>query len=168
RARIAQSSALPTAAVELASPIGDDSQGEACPTVSGLEAEQDRANITKTSTLPSDSTLRVTSLAADEGTSVLSSGVSVSISPVTEVSVAEVPTGSGSIPTPSAPGTRVPTSVVPNASPIFTTAIVATPYTRRKGKEKMVESEKPKKKKLQEQMDVEMARQLEEEMKRDA
>nr|GFC35406.1 hypothetical protein [Tanacetum cinerariifolium] len=50
-----------------ASPIRDDSQGEACPTVYGLEAEQDRANIIKTSTLPSDSTPRVTSLAADEG-----------------------------------------------------------------------------------------------------
>nr|GEY92805.1 hypothetical protein [Tanacetum cinerariifolium] len=52
---------------ELASPIGDDSQGEACPTDSGLEAEHDREKITKTSTLPSDSTTRVTSLAADEG-----------------------------------------------------------------------------------------------------
>nr|GEX21692.1 hypothetical protein [Tanacetum cinerariifolium]GEX46342.1 hypothetical protein [Tanacetum cinerariifolium] len=67
RARIAQSSALPPIADELASPIGDDSQGEACPTDSGLEAEQDRANIIKTSTLPSDSTPKVTSLVADEG-----------------------------------------------------------------------------------------------------
>nr|GEY73062.1 hypothetical protein [Tanacetum cinerariifolium] len=108
-------------------------------------------------------------------TTVLSSGVSVSISPVTEVPVAKVPTGSGSIPTASPHGTGVPTcgvptasSVVPTASLIFTTATLATPYTRRKGKEKMVESEPPKKKKLQEQMDVEMARQLEEEMERDA
>nr|GFB75186.1 hypothetical protein [Tanacetum cinerariifolium] len=83
---------------------------------------------------------------------VLSSGVSISISPVTKVSIAEVPTGSGSIPTASPPGTRVPTGVVPTgsgsvptASPIFTTATIATPYTRRKGKEKMVESETPKK-----------------------
>nr|GEV90814.1 synaptobrevin, longin-like domain protein [Tanacetum cinerariifolium] len=184
RARIAQSSALPTAADEPASPIRDDSQGEACPTDSGLEAEQDRANITKTSTLPSNSTPRVTSLAADEGSmqqnlteltdlythlqrqqtemaskkgegiaqsgedapikgrsldereeahversaergsddtkemvsvltsldaaSILTSGVSVSISLVTKVSVAEVPTGSGFIPTASPPGTGVP------------------------------------------------------------
>nr|GFC54917.1 hypothetical protein [Tanacetum cinerariifolium] len=43
------------------------SQGEACPTVSGLEAEHDRANIIKTSTLPHESPPRVTSLAADEG-----------------------------------------------------------------------------------------------------
>nr|GEW59097.1 hypothetical protein [Tanacetum cinerariifolium] len=227
RTRIAQSLALPTAADEPASLIWDDSQGEACPTVSGLEAEQDRANITKTSTLPSDSTPRVTSFAVDEGTtlkarikhledrdggdddpsgedatikgmrleigeeaaiersmekgsddteemvnvltsldaaSVLSSGVQVSVPPAAEVVTVSisppgeihpisVPTGSG---------------VVPTASPIFTTAIVATPYTRRKGKEKMVESETPKRKKLQEQMDVQMARKLEEEMARDA
>nr|GEV73447.1 hypothetical protein [Tanacetum cinerariifolium] len=67
RSRIAQSSALPPVADELTSPIGDDSQGEACPTDSGLEADQDKANNPKTSTLPSDSTPRVTSLAADEG-----------------------------------------------------------------------------------------------------
>nr|GEU87463.1 hypothetical protein [Tanacetum cinerariifolium] len=58
--------------------------------------------------------------------------------------------------------------VVPTASPIFTTATVTTPYSRRKGKEKMVESETPKKKKLQEQMDVLIVRQLEEEMAKDA
>nr|GFB58646.1 hypothetical protein [Tanacetum cinerariifolium] len=67
RARTAQSSALLTVADEPASPLGDDNQGEACPIISGFEAEQDRANIIKTSTLPSDSTPRVTSLAADEG-----------------------------------------------------------------------------------------------------
>nr|GEW97416.1 hypothetical protein [Tanacetum cinerariifolium] len=208
RARIAQSSALLPVADEPASPIGDDIQGDACPTDSGFKAEHNRENIAKTSTLPSDSTPRVTSLAADEGsmqqqlneltnlegggiaksredapikgrsldegeeaaierstekgsndteemvnvltsmdaTTVLSSGVSVTISPVTEVYVAEVLTGIGSIPTASPPGTRVPTG----------------------GKEKMVESETPKKKKIQEQMDVQMARQLEEEMERDA
>nr|GEZ95701.1 hypothetical protein [Tanacetum cinerariifolium] len=68
RARIAQSLALSTAADEPISPLGDDSQGEACPTVSGLEAEQDMANIIKTSTLPHDAPPRVISLAADEGT----------------------------------------------------------------------------------------------------
>nr|GFC85926.1 hypothetical protein [Tanacetum cinerariifolium] len=50
RARIAQSSVLPPAADEPVSPIGDDSQVEACPTDSGLAVEQDKANITKTST----------------------------------------------------------------------------------------------------------------------
>nr|GEZ24683.1 hypothetical protein [Tanacetum cinerariifolium] len=56
RARIAQSLAIPPVANEPASPIRDVSQGEACLTASSLEAEQDRANIIKTSTLPSDST----------------------------------------------------------------------------------------------------------------
>nr|GEY83124.1 hypothetical protein [Tanacetum cinerariifolium] len=250
RARIAQSSALPPVADEPASPIGDDSQGEACPTDSSLEADQDRANITKTSTLPSDSTPRATSLAADEGNmqhqiqelkalctslqrqhtemaskieaqeleitnlkarvklledskggGIAQPGndapikgrsldeweeaakkgsddtiemvtVLTSLDPATVLSsgVAEVPTGSGSIPTAGHPATGVPTGseVVLTASSIFTTAIESTPYTRRKGKEKMVESDTPKKKKLQEQIDVQVARELEEEMERDA
>nr|GEV60583.1 hypothetical protein [Tanacetum cinerariifolium] len=103
-----------------------------------------------------------------DAATVLSSGVSV-------IFVAEVPTGSGFIPTASLPGIRVPTGgistgsdVIPTASLIFTTATMETPYTRRNGKEKMVESKTPKKRKLQEQMDVQMARQLEEEMERDA
>nr|GFA73405.1 putative ribonuclease H-like domain-containing protein [Tanacetum cinerariifolium] len=66
RAMTAQSSALPTTVDEPASPSGDVSQGEACPTVSSLEAGQDKANIIKTSALPHDSTPRVTFLAADE------------------------------------------------------------------------------------------------------
>nr|GEX56156.1 synaptobrevin, longin-like domain protein [Tanacetum cinerariifolium] len=162
RARIAQSSALPPVADEPAYIIGDVSQGEACLTVSGLEAEQDRANITKTSTLPSDSTPRVTSLAADEGNDAPIKGrsldereeaaekgsndteeminvlTSLDASTVLSSRVAGVPIGS---------------DVVPAASPIFATATVVTPYTRRKGKEKMVETDTPKKKKLQEQID---------------
>nr|GEU59632.1 hypothetical protein [Tanacetum cinerariifolium] len=197
RARIAQSSALPTAADEPASPLGDDSQGEACPTVTGLEAGQDRATIIKTSTLPSDSTPRVTSLAADEDTqeleitslkariklledkdgeraepsgedatikgrsleteeeaaNILTSEVQVvSVPPAAEVVTVSVPTGSGLFPT---------------ASPIFTTASVVTPYSRRKGKEKMVESDTPKKKKLQKQIDVQVASEIEEQMVRE-
>nr|GEV11625.1 putative reverse transcriptase domain-containing protein [Tanacetum cinerariifolium] len=65
----------------------------------------------------------------------------VSVSPAAEVSTVGIPTGSG---------------LVPTASPIFTTASVVTPYSRRKGKEKMIESDTPKKKKLQEQIDVQM------------
>nr|GEV23304.1 hypothetical protein [Tanacetum cinerariifolium] len=42
RDRIAQSLALLTAIDKLASPLGDGSQGEACPTVTGLVAGQDR------------------------------------------------------------------------------------------------------------------------------
>nr|GFA69697.1 hypothetical protein [Tanacetum cinerariifolium] len=250
------SSALPTAADEPASPLRNGIQGEACPTVTGLVAGQDKANITKTSTLPSDSTPRVTPLAVDEGSmqhqiqelmalctslqrqhtemaskieaqeleisqlkarvrlledregggiahsgedapikgrsldegeeaaaerstergsddteemvNVLTSldaakiltsrGVQVSISPAVEFAIATVsiPTSSGSIPTASPPGTGVLTGneMVPTASLIFTTATECTPYTRRKRKEKMVESDTPKKKKLQEQIDV--------------
>nr|GFB31520.1 hypothetical protein [Tanacetum cinerariifolium] len=206
-----------------------DSQGEACPTVFGLEAEQVRKNVIKTFTLPHDSTPRVTSLAADEGsmqqqlneltnvctrlqrqhtematkiaaqdleivnlkariklledkdeggakpsgedatikgrsletgeeagvekTNIRTSGVQVvSVPPAAEVSTVGIPTGSG---------------MVPTFSPIFTTSSVVTPYSRRKGKEKMVESNTPKKKKLQEQIDVQVAREMEEQMARE-
>nr|GFA50130.1 synaptobrevin, longin-like domain protein [Tanacetum cinerariifolium] len=67
RARIAQSSALPTVADEPASPQRDVSQGEACLTDSAFIADRDRATIAKSSTLPYESTSRVTSLVADEG-----------------------------------------------------------------------------------------------------
>nr|GFA36047.1 leucine-rich repeat protein [Tanacetum cinerariifolium] len=99
----------------------------------------------------------VTVLTSLDAATVLSSGVS------------EVPTGSGSIPTAGHPAIGVPTGseVVPTASPIFTTSTESTPYTRRKGKEKMVKSDTPNKKKLQEQIDVQVARELEEEMARD-
>nr|GFA70322.1 hypothetical protein [Tanacetum cinerariifolium] len=53
---------------EHASLLRDDSQGEAFPTVSSLDAGHDRENIIKTSALPHESTPRVTSLDADEGT----------------------------------------------------------------------------------------------------
>nr|GEY80267.1 hypothetical protein [Tanacetum cinerariifolium] len=45
----------------------DDRQREAFPTVSSLDAGQDRENIAKTSALPHESSPRVTSLDADEG-----------------------------------------------------------------------------------------------------
>nr|GFB86974.1 hypothetical protein [Tanacetum cinerariifolium] len=67
RARIAQSSALPTIADEPASPVRDVSEGEACPTESGFIAVQDRETISKSSTLPHDSVARVTSPTVDEG-----------------------------------------------------------------------------------------------------
>nr|GEY48166.1 ribonuclease H-like domain-containing protein [Tanacetum cinerariifolium] len=67
RTRIAQSSVLPTVAEELASSLRDVSQGEACPTDSGFIADQDRATIDKSSTLPHDSAPRVTSYVADKG-----------------------------------------------------------------------------------------------------
>nr|GEW93638.1 retrovirus-related Pol polyprotein from transposon TNT 1-94 [Tanacetum cinerariifolium] len=65
--QIAQSKAFSPAVNEPASLSRDDRQGEAFPTISSLDAGQDRENIAKTSALPHESSLRVTSLDADEG-----------------------------------------------------------------------------------------------------
>nr|GEX72921.1 RNA-directed DNA polymerase, eukaryota, reverse transcriptase zinc-binding domain protein [Tanacetum cinerariifolium] len=65
--QIAQSKALSPTADESASLLRDDRQGEAFPTVSSLDARQDRENITKTSALPHESSPRVTSLDTNEG-----------------------------------------------------------------------------------------------------
>nr|GEU44230.1 hypothetical protein [Tanacetum cinerariifolium] len=249
RARIAQSSALPPIADEPASPLRDVSQGEACPTDFGFTADQDRANITNSSSLPHDPAPRVTSPAAFEGsiqytidelTALCTSlqrqhsemiakleaqeveinrlkasvklledkeGVaaersgddapikgtnlyegeataervsddseemetiltSIDAATVLASGVAEVPIGSVSIPTFSPPATGLATGsdVVPTASPIFATAKESTQYTRRKCKETMVESETPKKHKVQEQIDTQVARELEEQMARE-
>nr|GEY93631.1 ribonuclease H-like domain-containing protein [Tanacetum cinerariifolium] len=221
RARIAQSSALPSVADEPASPMRDVSQGEACPTESGFIADQDRTTIAKSSTLPHDSATRVTSPAVaqeveinklkervklledrkgmvaegsrdnapikgrrldeeevatervssdtkeirlDEGevaaekvsddtketvtvlisidaASVLSSG-GVQVVPTAAVVApanVSISTGIGVVPTAS--------TTISTATPIFATATTVTPYTRRKGKEKMVETHTPKKQK---------------------
>nr|GEW54925.1 putative reverse transcriptase, RNA-dependent DNA polymerase [Tanacetum cinerariifolium] len=226
RARITQSFALPTVADEPASLVRDVSKGEACPTDSGLIADQDRATIAKSSTLPYNLAPRVTFPAADEGSmqhnisklmalctslqrqyselqakfqaqeeeiaklkdrvKVLEDKEDVAVTqsgddaPVKGRSINEgeaaaerisndskevarvltsmdaatvlaggidVPTGSGSIPTVGPPATIISTGseVGPTASLIV---------TRRKGKEVMVESDTPKKKKLQEQIDA--------------
>nr|GEV19969.1 retrovirus-related Pol polyprotein from transposon TNT 1-94 [Tanacetum cinerariifolium] len=182
RARIGQSSALPPvlkARVKLLEDRdgGGIAQSGEDATIKGRSLDEGEESAIERSTEKGSNNTEemVNVLTSLDAATVLSSVVSISISPVTKVFVAEVPTGSVSIPTASPPGTGVPTGgvptgsgSVPTASPIFTTATVATPYTRRKGKEKMVESETPKKRKLQEQMDVQMARQLEEEMQRDA
>nr|GEZ98971.1 hypothetical protein [Tanacetum cinerariifolium] len=178
--------AFPTAADEPASPFGDDSQGEAFPTVSNLEAGHDRENIIKTSTLPHDSTPRVTSLDADEGTQDLEiSSLKARIKLLkdrdkgtVELSGNDAPIKGRSLETVEEAGVKRSTKrgsndtkncgLVPTINAIFTTASMVTPYSRRKGKEKMVESDTPKKKKLQKQIDVQMAREIEEEMVRDA
>nr|GEV38711.1 hypothetical protein [Tanacetum cinerariifolium] len=81
----------------------------------------------------------------------------------------DVPTGSGSIPTAGPPAADIPigSDVVPTASSVFSTATVVTPYSRRKGKEVMVESDTPKKKRLQEQIDTQVAKELEEQQERE-
>nr|GFD18346.1 hypothetical protein [Tanacetum cinerariifolium] len=72
----------------------------------------------------------------------------------------DVPTGSGFIPSAGPPVTVISTGseVGPTASLIV---------TRRKGKEVMVESDTPKKKKLQEQIDAQVARELEEQQEKE-
>nr|GEW47851.1 hypothetical protein [Tanacetum cinerariifolium] len=204
---------LPPIADEPASPVRDVSQGEACPTDSGFIADQDRATIAKSSTLPYDSAPRVTSSAAEEGkveinrlkervkiledkgglignrsgddapikgrrideeevaTERVSSDseevrldegevaaerasedteematvlTTMDAATVLTSGTAEVPTGSGSIPT---------------AGPLL--------LKRRKGMEVMVESETPKKQKLQEQIDAQIARELKEQLERE-
>ncbi|GKB10107.1 hypothetical protein Tco_0844030 [Tanacetum coccineum] len=65
--RIVQSKSLTPGADEPASPLRDDSHGEAFPTTTSLDAGQDKENIPKTSAMPYESSLRVTSLGGDEG-----------------------------------------------------------------------------------------------------
>nr|GEW04919.1 hypothetical protein [Tanacetum cinerariifolium] len=199
RVRIAQSSALPTIADESACPVRDVSEGKACPTKSGFIANQDRATIAKSSTIPHDSTPRVTFPAADEGkilrlkerVQVLEDRESVAAkqsgddAPIKGRSINEgeaaakrisddleelarvltsmdaatvlvggidVLTGSGSIPTAGLPAADISTGseVVPTAS------LIVTSYSRRKGKEVMVESDTPKKQRSQEQIDAQI------------
>nr|GFB63126.1 hypothetical protein [Tanacetum cinerariifolium] len=221
RARIAQSFALPPVADEPASPVRDVSEGEAFPTDSDFIADQDKATIAKSSTLPHDIAPRVTSTAAVEGsmqqtinelTALCTSlqrqhlallvqfkAQEVEINKLKErVKVLEdnqgvigarsaddapikgrrideeeggidVPTGSYSIPTVGPPAVDIHTGskVVPIASLIVATATVVTPYSRRKGKEVMVESDTLKKQRLQEQIDAQVARELEEQQERE-
>nr|GEX36151.1 hypothetical protein [Tanacetum cinerariifolium] len=224
---------------EPASPVRDDSQGEACPTESGFIADQDRATIAKSSTLPHDSAPRVTSPAADEGSmqqniskltalctslqrqysklmskfqaqeeeigrlkervQVLEDREAVASKPTGEdapikgrsnnegeaaakrisndseeisrvltsidattvlAGETNVPTGSGFIPTAGPPATviSIGSEVGPTASPIV---------TRRMGNEVMVEFDTLKKKKLQEQINAQVARELEEQQERE-
>nr|GFB45322.1 hypothetical protein [Tanacetum cinerariifolium] len=239
RVRIAHFSTFPTVADEPASLVRDVSEGEACPTDSGFIADQDRATITKSSTLPHDSTPRVNSPATDEGSmqhnifeltalctslqrqyselqakfqaqeveivklkdrvKVLEDKEDVAVTqsgddaPIKGKSINEgeaaaerisndseevarvltsidaatvlaggidVPTGSGSIPTAGPHATVISTGseVGPTASLIV---------TRRKGKEVMVESDTLKKKKLQEQIDAQVASELEEQQEKE-
>nr|GEX88654.1 hypothetical protein [Tanacetum cinerariifolium] len=220
RARIAQSSALPTVADEPASLVRDVSKGEACPTDSGFIADQDRATIAKSSSLPHDSIPKVTSPVAagaaqeveihklKDRVKVLEDreGVAATQSeddaPIKGRSIDEreaaterisddseelarvltsmdaatvlvrgidIPTDSGFIPTAGPLVGDIPTGSdhIPTASPVFATATVVTPYSRRKGKAVMVESDTPKKQRLQEQIDAQVARELEEQQERE-
>ncbi|GJS70250.1 hypothetical protein Tco_0703091 [Tanacetum coccineum] len=144
--RIAQSKALTPGADEPASPPRDDSHGEAFPTATSLDAGQDRENIPKTSAMPHESSLMVTSLSGDEGSlqlklnelmdfctklqsqhSQMAAKIQIHQFPLIPVDIATialagVATASGNIPTASG---NVPTAAV------FTTTSITTPYTRR-------------------------------------
>nr|GFA72100.1 hypothetical protein [Tanacetum cinerariifolium] len=211
RVKIAQSSALPPVADEPASLVRDVSAGEACPTDSGFIADQDRATIAKSFTLPHDTAPRVTSpllLRAFQAQKVKINKLNVRVkilednrgvigtrsaddAPIkgrrineeeeematvlTSMDAAtvlaggiDVPTGSYSIPTAGPPVVDIHTGsdAVPTASPIVATATVVTPYSRRKEKKVMMESDTPKRQRLQEQIDAQVARELEEQQER--
>nr|GEX05378.1 reverse transcriptase domain-containing protein [Tanacetum cinerariifolium] len=160
RARIAQSSALPTAADEPASLFRDDYGGCAEPSredaiIKGRSLETgEEACVERSTKIGSNDTEELVKvLTSLDVANILTSGAQVvSVPPAAEVSTVGIPTGSG---------------MVLTASPIFTTASVVTPYSRRKGKEKMVESDTPKRKKLQEQVDVQVAREIKEQLARE-
>nr|GEY04204.1 hypothetical protein [Tanacetum cinerariifolium] len=162
---------LPPAADEHASPLRYVSQGEACPTDSSFRADQDRANIAKTSTLPHDSAPMVTSPAAYEGNEGKAAAERVSddtkemATVLTSMDAATV-LAMDLFPLLVPLLWKFPLAVL-TVGLIFATATVVTPYTRRKGKETMVESETPKKKKVHKQIDAYVARELEEQMARD-
>nr|GFD12073.1 hypothetical protein [Tanacetum cinerariifolium] len=122
----------------------------ACLTGSGFIADQDRATIAKSSTLPHDTAPRVTSPAAVEGTQ------EVEINKLKErVKILKDNQGvigarsrdDAPIKGRSPPAVDIHTGsdAVPNTTPIIATATIVTPYSRRKGKEVMVESDTPKK-----------------------
>nr|GEU99169.1 hypothetical protein [Tanacetum cinerariifolium] len=130
RARIAQSTALPTAADELASPLGDQTKMATKIAAQDLEISSLKARIKlledkdRGGVEPSgeDAIIKGKSLETEEeATNILTIGVQVvSVPPATEVSTVGIPIGSG---------------MVPTASPIFTTTSVVTPYSRRKARE---------------------------------
>nr|GEZ90437.1 hypothetical protein [Tanacetum cinerariifolium] len=142
RARIAQSTTLPSAADEPTSLFRDDKMATKIAAqeleIASLKAmiklleDKDGGGVESSG---EDATIKGRSLETGE-----EAGVEKSTERG-KVSTVGIPTGSG---------------MVPTASSIFTTASVVTPYSRRKGKEKMIKSDTPKKKKLQEQIDVQM------------
>nr|GFB22971.1 hypothetical protein [Tanacetum cinerariifolium] len=178
--RIARSKALSPVADEHASLSRNDRHVEAFSTVSSLDAGGiidigEELGAEKSTKLGSNDTEEMVNvLSSMEAANILSSGgAAVSVSLADVLPAADVPTVSGSFSTVSA---------------IFTTVSVVTPYTRRprgitigfsqpmripiigakdKGKEKVIESEVPKKRKLQEQIDAQVAREMEEEFVRE-
>nr|GEZ85482.1 hypothetical protein [Tanacetum cinerariifolium] len=160
RTRIAQSSVLPPVADEPVSPFRDGSEeqfGDDAP-IKGRRLDEGEEAAER---VIDDTKEMATILTFMDATNILTSGgVQVAPTPAeVATTTVSIPSGSGVVSTASL--------TIPTASPILTTATESTPYTRRKGKETMVESETPKKKKVQEQIDAQVARELEEQMARE-
>nr|GFB76046.1 hypothetical protein [Tanacetum cinerariifolium] len=147
-ASIPHVSALPTIADEPASPVRDAQEEEIVRLKERVQVLEDREGVAAKQS-GDDAPIKGRSInegeAADERISNDSEEIArVLISKILVKSLAggiDVPTGSGFIPTVGPPATVISTGseVGPTASPII---------TRRKGKEVLVESDTPKKKKL--------------------
>nr|GFB97173.1 hypothetical protein [Tanacetum cinerariifolium] len=166
RARIAQSSTLPTVADEHASPVRDAQEEEIGRLKERVQVLEDREGVAIKQSRE-DAPIKGRSNNEGEVASERISNDSEEIARfLTSMDAAtvlageiDVPTGSGFIPTAGPPATVISTGseVGPTASPIV---------TRRNDKEVMVESDTTKKKKLQEQIDAQVARELEEQQER--
>nr|GEU62334.1 hypothetical protein [Tanacetum cinerariifolium] len=233
--QIAQPKALSSAADEHASLLRDDRQGEAFLTVSSLDARQDKENIAKTSALPHESSPRVTSLDANEGSmqqriykfvelciilqrqqsqmaakikdqdleiyelkarvkfledkerrsaeptqedalitrGIMETGEKLGADKSTElgsndteemVNVLSSMEALNILISGGAPASVSPADVLPAAGPMRSPTIIGAKDI---GKEKVVKSEVPKKRKFQEQIDAQVAREMEEEFARE-
>nr|GEZ95226.1 hypothetical protein [Tanacetum cinerariifolium] len=89
---------------------------------------------------------------------------------LTSIDAATILAGGIDVPTAGPPATIISTGseVGPTASSIvgLTASPIVTSYSRRKGKEVMVESDTPKKPRLQEQIDAQVTRELEEQQEK--
>nr|GEW93823.1 ribonuclease H-like domain-containing protein [Tanacetum cinerariifolium] len=149
---------LPTVADEPASPLRDVSQGEACPTDSSFKADQDRTNIAKTSTLPYDSAPRVTSPVAVEGKD--REGL------VGERSGDDAPIKGRNLDEGEVATERVSDDTEEMAT-ILTFMDATTVLASGVADVPTGKSKTPKKKKVQEQIDAQVARDLEEQLARE-
>nr|GFB79371.1 hypothetical protein [Tanacetum cinerariifolium] len=167
KARIAQSSALPTVADEPASLVRDAQKEEIVKLKDRVKVLEDKKDVAATQS-GDDAPIKGRSIKEGEAAAErISNDLEEVARVLTSIDAAtvlaggiDVPTGSGFIPIVGPPTTVVSTGseVGPTASPIV---------TRRKGKEVLVESDTPKKKKLQEQIDAQFARELEEQQEKE-
>nr|GFA48780.1 hypothetical protein [Tanacetum cinerariifolium] len=172
--RIAQSKALSPATEEPASLSRDDRQGEAFPIVSSLDAGQDKENISKTSALPMNKESRSAKptqedapitggimeigeeLGVDKSIELGSNDTEEMDNVLSSMEAANILTSGGAAASVS-PGDVLPAAGVPTISGSFPTSMKSPIIgAKDKGKEKVVESEVPKKRKLQEQIDAQI------------